>query len=42
LVPNAAGFAYRIYVEERALEEHFGDAYINYARKTSRLIPGIF
>lgn len=42
VVPNALGFAYRIYVEERALEKHFGDAYIDYARKTSRLIPGIF
>jgi len=42
VVPNAFGFAYRIYVEERALAEHFGEAYIGYARKTRRLIPGIF
>jgi protein-S-isoprenylcysteine O-methyltransferase Ste14 len=42
VVLNAASFAYRIYVEERALAEHFGEAYTDYARKTSRLIPGIF
>lgn len=42
VIPNALGFAYRIYVEERALKEHFGEAYIDYAGKTSRLIPGIF
>jgi len=38
---NAASLAYRIYVEEKALEKHFGDEYIKYAHKTKRLIPGI-
>ena len=42
VVPNAASLAYRIYMEEHVLEEHFRDSYIDYARKTSRLIPGIF
>jgi protein-S-isoprenylcysteine O-methyltransferase Ste14 len=42
VLPNAASLAYRIHVEERALAAHFGDAYTQYARKTSRLIPGIF
>ncbi len=36
------GMAYRIYVEEKALTRYFGEAYNNYSRKTSRLIPGIF
>jgi protein-S-isoprenylcysteine O-methyltransferase Ste14 len=39
---NAVSIAYRIFVEEKALEKHFGDGYIMYARKTRRLIPGIF
>jgi protein-S-isoprenylcysteine O-methyltransferase Ste14 len=38
---NAASLAYRIYIEESALEKHFGDVYVNYAQKTKRLIPGI-
>ena len=41
LIPNAVSLAYRIYVEEDALKKHFGDAYIDYARKTRRLIPGV-
>lgn len=41
LILNAAGLTYRIYVEEKALRDHFGDAYISYARKTKRIIPGI-
>lgn len=40
-LPNAVSLGYRIYVEERVLERHFGDAYIQYAHKTKRLIPGI-
>jgi protein-S-isoprenylcysteine O-methyltransferase Ste14 len=34
-----AGFAYRIYVEERALIFALGDAYRDYMRHTKRLIP---
>ena len=37
-----AGFAYRIAIEERALVEHFGDAYRSYSARTKRLIPGVF
>ena len=38
----AGAFAYRIVVEERALIEHFGDRYREYARRTKRLIPGVY
>jgi protein-S-isoprenylcysteine O-methyltransferase Ste14 len=41
-VPFTSALGYRIYVEEQALRESFGDAYISYARKTKRLIPGVF
>ena len=33
---------YRIRVEERALLRHFGPAYQAYARRTRRLLPGIY
>jgi protein-S-isoprenylcysteine O-methyltransferase Ste14 len=42
LIPNAAVLSYRIFVEEKALEGHFGNDYIEYERRTKRLIPGIF
>jgi protein-S-isoprenylcysteine O-methyltransferase Ste14 len=42
LIPNAASLSYRIFVEEKALERHFGNDYIEYERRTKRLIPGIF
>ncbi|MFI5358137.1 MAG: methyltransferase family protein [Opitutales bacterium] len=42
LVPISLALAYRIYVEEIALEATFGDAYRNYAATTKRLIPGLF
>jgi protein-S-isoprenylcysteine O-methyltransferase Ste14 len=34
--------AYRIRVEERLLAEHFGTQFEEYARKTKRLLPGIW
>jgi protein-S-isoprenylcysteine O-methyltransferase Ste14 len=37
-----AGILYRIHVEERALLRHFGPAYHEYARRTNRLLPGIW
>ena len=37
-----AATVYRIGVEERALLDHFGAAYQAYARRTRRLIPGIY
>lgn len=42
LIPNLFSFGYRIFVEEKMLRKQFGDAYIQYARKTKRLIPGLF
>jgi len=36
------GLAYRMKVEERLLTEVFGDEYRSYARKSKKLIPGIW
>jgi protein-S-isoprenylcysteine O-methyltransferase Ste14 len=33
---------YRIHVEEMALNEAFGDAYVEYSNVTKRLVPGIY
>jgi protein-S-isoprenylcysteine O-methyltransferase Ste14 len=33
---------YRIHVEELALEDTFGPAYADYARKTKRIIPRVY
>ena len=33
------GFGYRIHVEERALQERFGQRYQEYMQRTKRLIP---
>jgi protein-S-isoprenylcysteine O-methyltransferase Ste14 len=41
-VPMTAVFLYRIHVEEQALTEFFGDAYLQYRRTTKRLFPGIY
>ena len=35
-------YAYRIAVEEKLLQETFGNVYLDYMRKTSRLIPGVW
>ena len=39
LVVAAAGYAYRIRIEERALANDLGPAYRDYMRRTKRLIP---
>ena len=41
-IPPLAGMLYRIHVEEQALRQRFGAAYTDYARHTSRLLPGIY
>jgi len=41
-VLTIGGMSYRIAIEERALTEHFGDAYRAYSSHTKRLIPGIY
>ena len=35
-------FLVRIGIEERALTDHFGEEYINYKKKTKRLIPFVY
>jgi protein-S-isoprenylcysteine O-methyltransferase len=42
LVFPTIALLYRIHVEERALTEAFGSGYIDYSRRTSRLVPGIY
>jgi len=38
----ACTLGYRIYVEEKALKEKFGDEWVAYAEKTWKILPGIF
>jgi protein-S-isoprenylcysteine O-methyltransferase Ste14 len=41
-LPLLCATVYRIRVEERALREHFGEEYEQYASVTKRLVPGIY
>lgn len=41
-VPPFLAFAYRIKVEEQALIEQFGEEYLEYRKKTKKLIPFIY
>jgi len=42
LLPVSVAALYRMRVEERALTEEFGEAYISYSRSTKRLIPKLY
>ena len=42
LVPVFLAFNYRIRVEEEALSRAFGQDYIDYVKRTKRLVPGIY
>jgi len=42
LIPTLAAYHYRIRVEEAALLRGLGEAYADYMRRTSRLIPGLY
>lgn len=42
LVPVTLSLAYRIRVEEAVLAEALGDDYRAYARRTKRLVPGVY
>lgn len=42
LVPISCAVLYRIHVEEIALREGFGQEYIEYSRKTKRLVPFVY
>lgn len=42
LVPCLAAYHYRIVVEEAALQRGLGGVYLEYMRRTWRLVPGLF
>ncbi len=42
MVPVLAGFIYRISVEEKFMVEQMGQDYLDYRKRTKRLIPGIY
>ena len=42
LLPILAALLYRISVEERAMREAFGEAYVEYSRRTRRLVPWVW
>jgi protein-S-isoprenylcysteine O-methyltransferase Ste14 len=42
MIPVAIGYAYRINVEERFMAEQFGDEYLDYQRRTKKLLPFVF
>ena len=41
-LPIVAVFLYRIHVEERVLQQHFGQEYEDYCRSTKRLVPWFY
>lgn len=41
-IPPFVAFSYRITIEERALIKQFGEEYLEYRRKTKKLIPFIY
>jgi len=41
-VPYLVAAGYRIHVEEQALNEAFGEEYLDYSRNTKRLIPKLY
>jgi protein-S-isoprenylcysteine O-methyltransferase Ste14 len=42
IIPTTAALIYRIYVEEAALSEAFGERYAEYSKTTWRLVPGLY
>jgi len=42
MIPVLVGYINRIRVEERFMTEHMGTKYIDYQKRTKRLIPGIY
>jgi protein-S-isoprenylcysteine O-methyltransferase Ste14 len=42
MLPVLAGFIYRITVEERFMKEQLGQRYLDYQKRTGRLLPGIY
>mgnify|MGYP001765959485 CR=1 FL=1 len=41
-VPNFLAGLYRISVEERVLMDHFADRYVEYMKRTKRLVPWVY
>jgi protein-S-isoprenylcysteine O-methyltransferase Ste14 len=41
-IPGAAGYIYRVYVEEKALQANLGGRYQEYMRRTKRFVPFVF
>jgi protein-S-isoprenylcysteine O-methyltransferase Ste14 len=42
IIPPLLAFGYRIKIEERTLIEQFGEEYLEYRRKTKKLVPFIY
>lgn len=42
MIPVTAGYLYRIRVEERHMAKQLGDEYLNYQKRTKRLLPSIY
>jgi protein-S-isoprenylcysteine O-methyltransferase Ste14 len=42
MIPVCIGYAYRINVEEKFMIEQLGEDYLNYQKRTKRLIPLIY
>jgi protein-S-isoprenylcysteine O-methyltransferase Ste14 len=42
IVPVSIGYLYRIKVEEKFMEEQIGENYLNYQKRTNKLIPLIY
>ena len=42
MIPVAIGYIYRIKVEEGFMVEQMGESYLNYQRRTKRIIPMIY
>jgi protein-S-isoprenylcysteine O-methyltransferase Ste14 len=42
MLPVAIGYLYRIKVEERFMSEQLGEVYLNYQKRTKRIIPLIY
>ncbi|MFZ0953316.1 MAG: isoprenylcysteine carboxylmethyltransferase family protein [Candidatus Sulfotelmatobacter sp.] len=41
-ISGAAGYIYRVYVEEKALQANLGGRYQEYMRRTKRFVPFVF
>ena len=42
MIPTALGYVYRIKVEERFMSEQLGKTYLDYQKRTKRIIPLIY